>query len=393
MFPLGTDRPLRRPTLTTLVLIGACVVMFLVERGVAMFGGGAGERASELMAALWLDPRALTVWGFVTYEFLHGGLLHLLGNMLFLWVFGPNVEDRLGRFWFLVFFLVGGAAAGGAHVLFDRAPVVGASGSIAAVTGAYLVLFPRTHIRTVWMIGIIGVFNIPAMWFIGFAVAKDLFWQGMGGSGVAHLAHLGGYAFGFVVAFALLATGALEREPYDLFTIQKQAKRRRQFRELTSRGANPWEGVPPAAAPAAKRRQPAPANDAAAERRAEVSRLASAGDLPAAAAAYLALLDDSGDVALPRRTQYDLANHLFASGEHRAAARAYRIFLDVYEKDPEAARMRLMLGLINARYLGEPEPARALLTQAERELRDEGDRALARAVLGEIGGAEREGAA
>ncbi len=386
MFPIGTDRPLHRPTLVTYVLLALCALTFIVEAVVASATVRARppglEGASGLFAVLWLDPRAVTVWGFVTYQFLHGGLMHLLGNMLFLWVFGPNVEDRMGRVWFLLFYLAGGAAAGAVHIAFEDAPVVGASGSIAAVTGAYLVLFPRTTIRTIWMLGIIGVFNIPATWFIGFAVAKDLFMQGLGGGMTAHLAHLGGYAFGALVAITLLATGLLAREPYDLFTIGRQAHRRRQFRELTSKGSDPWAGH---ARPAPKQPRATREDEEVVAKRAEVSRLAASGDLPGAAEAYRALLETAGDVAMSRQTQYDVANQLFASERYAPAAAAYRLFLEKNPRDREAPRVRLMLGLVHARYVRDPDAARELLLRAEREAANDDDRALARTLLEEVG--------
>ena len=124
-----------------------------------------------------------------------------------MYVFGPNVEDRFGRWWYLTFYLAGGASAGAAQILFSPGSVIGASGSIAAVTGAYLVFFPRTHIKTLLFFFIIGIFWIPSMWFIGFAIAKDLLFQGFSaGQGVAYMAHLGGYAFGFGISMTLLGS-------------------------------------------------------------------------------------------------------------------------------------------------------------------------------------------
>src|SRR5690606_10854959 len=121
--------------------------------------------------------------------------LHVLGNMLILWVFGTSVEDRLTRWWFLAFYLVGGAAAGAAHALLESSPALGASGAVAAVTGAAIVLFPRSNVKCIVFFFIIGIFNIPAWIFIAFAIAKDIFFAGLGGGNVAYFAHLGGYAY------------------------------------------------------------------------------------------------------------------------------------------------------------------------------------------------------
>lgn len=143
--------------------------------------------------------------------FLHGGWLHIAGNMLFLWVFGNNVEDRLGRLPFILFYLAGGVAATALQVAFGPSsviPNVGASGAIAAVLGAYVVLFPRARVTTLVIFFFISVVELPAVavligWFV-----LQLF-QGVGGlgnavnSGVAYWAHVGGFAFGALAALVL----------------------------------------------------------------------------------------------------------------------------------------------------------------------------------------------
>jgi membrane associated rhomboid family serine protease len=137
--------------------------------------------------------------------FLHGGLLHLGGNMLFLWVFGNNIEDRMRPGGYLLFYLAGGLAATLAHVALQpdsTVPVVGASGAIAAVMGAYLVLFPNAPILSVVPIFLFGIFvEIEAKWLLGFWFVSQFFISP--NSGVAWAAHVGGFVFGLVVALAL----------------------------------------------------------------------------------------------------------------------------------------------------------------------------------------------
>ena len=384
LLPLGTDRPLRRPTLATHFLLSVNLCLYAVTEGLSRVNS---EQGAALVGALRLDPQALTWWGFFTYAFVHAGFWHVAGNMLFLWVFAPNVEDRLGRLGFPLFYLLAGAAAGATHVLFDPHPVVGASGAVAGVTGAYLVLFPHTVIRCLFFFTV-GVVAVPAWWFIGGAIAFNILMQGSGRTGnVAVMAHLGGYAFGAAVAMGLLATRLLSREPYDLFTITRQAARRRQFREIRYQQARAASEGRSADAPG---RHADPAmTDAAMNARAEVSRLLSAGDQPAAATAYRALLDahgrDSAAAMLPRRTQYDLANHLFQAGDHATAATAYELFLRGYPKDHELPRVRLMLGLINARYLNDPVRARQEIVAAMPALPDGEHKDLAAELLEELG--------
>ena len=141
--------------------------------------------------------------------FLHGGWLHIGGNMLFLWVFGNNIEDRMGPFFFLAFYLIGGIVATGAHIAVQPSstvPLIGASGAVAAVMGAYLVLFPNVRIRSL----IIFLFrDIPAKWLLGVWFVFQFFTNPA--DGVAWVAHVGGFVFG--VAVALLFRDRLRPAP------------------------------------------------------------------------------------------------------------------------------------------------------------------------------------
>jgi membrane associated rhomboid family serine protease len=146
--------------------------------------------------------------------FLHGGWLHIAGNMLYLWVFGNNVEDRLGRLRYLVFYLAGGLAAAALELAFgpnSAVPNLGASGAIAAVLGSYLVLFPRAKVRTLVLGFIPATFRaeiVLGLWFV-----MQLF-DGVGGlgthvnGGVAYWAHVGGFLFGVITTLALFRGGA-----------------------------------------------------------------------------------------------------------------------------------------------------------------------------------------
>ncbi|HEX8744596.1 MAG TPA: rhomboid family intramembrane serine protease [Thermoleophilaceae bacterium] len=154
-------------------------------------------------------PTWLTV---LTSMFMHGGLLHIAGNMLFLWIFGNNVEDSMGRAKFVAFYLLGGLAATAAHTLGDPSsaqPTLGASGAVAAVLGAYALLYPRARVVTlVFIVIFITVIELPA-WLVlfGWAVLQVLSAssQVAGEGGVAYLAHIGGFIFG-LAAIKLFAT-------------------------------------------------------------------------------------------------------------------------------------------------------------------------------------------
>ncbi len=142
----------------------------------------------------------------LTSMFLHGGLLHLGGNMLFLWVFGNNIEDHLGPIKYILFYLVSGLAAAGMFVLFSpnsQIPLVGASGAIAGVMGAYFVLYPRAKILTlIFLFYFIRIVRIPAAFVLGFWIFYQILMSALdtgSGGGVAWLAHVGGFGFGYII--------------------------------------------------------------------------------------------------------------------------------------------------------------------------------------------------
>ena len=167
-----------------------------------------------------------------TSMFLHGGWEHLLGNMLFLWIFGNNIEDALGRIRFLFWYLAAGIAAMGLQTAITLAfgntqdasiPNIGASGAIAGVLGAYFVLLPRARVLTLIIIGIILIREIPAYWFLGVWIALQIWTGGLSllqpqaGGGVAFFAHIGGFVFG--VATVLLVAKRRPTAPASRFPV------------------------------------------------------------------------------------------------------------------------------------------------------------------------------
>jgi membrane associated rhomboid family serine protease len=147
----------------------------------------------------------------ITSQFIHGGWLHILGNMLFLWIFGDNVEDAMGHLRYLIFYLLGGVIAGLAQVASDPSgtvPAVGASGAIAAVLGAYLVIYPRASVTVIIPIVIIPwLTEVPAVlmmlvWFLTQVISVGAVADAMGGTGgVAYWAHIGGFLAGVVLVW------------------------------------------------------------------------------------------------------------------------------------------------------------------------------------------------
>jgi membrane associated rhomboid family serine protease len=214
VLPLYDDNPVRRFPLVTVLIVAACIGVYLWQlglgaRGEAAFVYGYGMIPSvlfgvrELPPGLAAIPAPLTI---LSSMFLHGGFLHLAGNLLYLWIFGNNVEDSMGAGRFAVFYLLCGTAAALAQAFaapLSDAPMVGASGAIGGVLGAYLVLHPRANVRVfVWILILIRLINVPAaivlgVWFAGQVLSAATVPAGEGG--VAVWAHLGGFAAGAIL--------------------------------------------------------------------------------------------------------------------------------------------------------------------------------------------------
>jgi len=205
MIPLGdaSRRPLHLPV-ATLLLVVANGLLFVLE----LFGGDAFVNQWSLVPAQMIaghNPVPL-----LGSMFLHAGWMHILGNMLFLWVFGPEIEDVMGPLRYLLFYLLGGAVAGMAQVAIDptsTVPILGASGAIAAVMGAFLITYPRDRIRTILLFGWFArVTFVPAVvlvgvWFLTQVLSEvGAVVDVQAGGGVAYMAHTAGFVFGALLA-------------------------------------------------------------------------------------------------------------------------------------------------------------------------------------------------
>ena len=214
MFPLHDDNPAAsRPLVTGGVLV-ACVAVFAwqsllgdeeAQRAVLALGAIPAvlfDRADLAPELVWVPPWATLL----TSMFLHGGFMHIFGNMLYLWIFGNNVEDAMGHVRFAVFYVVCGLAAAGAHAIADpdsALPMIGASGAISGVLGAYLLLFPHARVLVGIPLGFyIHTTYLRAVWVLGFWFVLQLVNAALApaeGGGVAWLAHVGGFLAGMVL--------------------------------------------------------------------------------------------------------------------------------------------------------------------------------------------------
>jgi membrane associated rhomboid family serine protease len=200
MIPLGdASRGLRRWPIVTALLIAANVYVFTQE---LMYGDTFVFQWSAIPAEIMSGHGLVTL---LTSMFLHAGWLHIIGNMIYFWSFGPEIEDAMGRVRFLVFYLLGGLIAMFAQVAANPAssvPNLGASGAIAAVMGAFLVTYPSDRIKTaLWFLLFIRITYVPAVLLIGFWFVMQLFSAGQVAhsvqtGGVAYVAHIGGFLFG-----------------------------------------------------------------------------------------------------------------------------------------------------------------------------------------------------
>jgi membrane associated rhomboid family serine protease len=216
MFPIGDDNSARRTLpVVTYALILLNVLFFFVE----LSGGDPFIQQWSVVPRRLLANPAGDFPTVVTSMFMHAGWVHLLGNMLYLWIFGDNVEDNFGHVKFLIFYLLCGVAATFAQVMMSAnstVPNLGASGAIAGVLGAYILLFPKGQVRVLMGRGVIPV---PALVVIGFWIVLQLV-SGVGAisntaetGGVAYMAHIGGFFAGLILTFVLRSSSTAQTVP------------------------------------------------------------------------------------------------------------------------------------------------------------------------------------
>ena len=207
MIPIYDDNPALGKPLLVITIIALCIIIWFWQSGLGYQGNNTVIINFGLTPKVFLAEPLLSFFTLFTSMFMHGGFMHLAGNMLYLWIFGDNIEGALGHFRFILFYFLCGIAAAFTQILSapDSAiPMIGASGAVSGVLGAYLIFYPHARIRTFVFLGIFITFlRLPAVLLLGFWILGQVisaFISNPGSPGVAWFAHLGGFFMGMLLA-------------------------------------------------------------------------------------------------------------------------------------------------------------------------------------------------
>ena len=376
MIPIRTETSVKATPWVNYALIAANILAYFIfdysrNESLARF-----KSEHLILHADW--PR---LYQFFTYQFLHASPTHLAGNMLFLWVFGNPVCGKMGGLAYLMFYLSGGVFSACGYAWGSSAPMLGASGAIAAVTTAYLALFPRSRVTVLFFFFIITYFEVPALILIVFKVIlwDNILAPGIGGGGVvAYSAHLSGYFFGFVVAMLMLWWRALPRDAFDMVALWKRWNQRRAY---TAALANP-EARARAEFGAVARPVPASRKQVAVEDtrldqvtdlRSRIAECLGTGDVGSGATLYEQLIGIDQEQCLPEKQQLQVARQFYETGRFPQAVAAFERFLACYPRSGDGNDIRLLTGIILARDLRQYETAERYLEEVRGRV-GQGDR-------------------
>ncbi len=376
MIPIRTETSVKATPWVNYALIAANILAYFIfdysrNESLALF-----KSEHLILHADW--PQ---LYQFFTYQFLHASPTHLAGNMLFLWVFGNPVCGKMGGLAYLMFYVSGGVFSACGYLVGSSAPMLGASGAIAAVTTAYLALFPRSRVTVLFFFFIITYFDVPALILILFKVIlwDNILAPGIGGGGaVAYSAHLSGYFFGFVVAMLMLWRRALPRDAFDMVALWKRWHQRRASAAAL---ANP-EARARAEFGAVARPVPASPERVAAENarldqvtdlRSRIAGCLGTGDAGSGATLYEQLIGIDREQCLPEKQQLQVARQFYGTGRFPQAVAAFERFLACYPGSGDVNDVRLLTGIILARDLRQYETAERHLEEVRGRV-GQGDR-------------------
>ena len=274
--------------------------------------------------------------------------------------------------------------------------MIGASGAVMAVTGAFVALFPRARIRMLFFFFLIGVIWVPSLLVVGIFFALDVLGQvtnflGLRSSNTAYWAHIGGSVFGFSVAVVLLSAGFLKHDDFDIFYLFKQSRRRAAMRRAVADSpAGPWASATAdtgARLAASRKRRTAPEEpEAVRAARGEITRLLREHQQIPAAKLYAELLDEHPRLVLSVEQQLDVASTLYAEGRFEKAARAYESYLAKFRSDRRHRETALLLAVLYVRKIPNPDRARELIDELEPVVSDPAHQQLLAALREELAG-------
>ncbi len=378
LLPIRTSIRPRQTPYANYALIAINVLIYLTQFAADPYTGMTIKR--PWVYSMMLTPAQWRYWQFLTYAFLHANTWHIVGNMFFLYMFGNSVNDKLGHSKYLFFYLLGAIFSGLGHTLLHmNSPVstLGASGAVAAVTGAYLVLFPQTLITVLYWFIFIGTFDIPAIWFIGLKLILIDNMLAASDGGVAYDAHIAGYVYGIGVMVLCVAAGWIQKSQFDLWDMIQQWNRRRHYRDAISAGYNPFDVNATTSGRRSVRAKVVSKTPEQLEKEAQIQALRgtiatriSEHNLSLAAEVYLELMALDKEQIIAHKSLLDVANQLASEGRYTESAIAYEQFLLHYKQYEHLNQVMLMLGLIYARYLHQSDQAIKHLSLASEKLTD-----------------------
>lgn len=367
LIPIGTNVAHKRYPMVTFVLIGLNLLIFALQWALQRSAGSntTGESVQILTEALSnarLSGTDFHLYSLITYQFLHAGWMHIIGNMLFLLPFGKAVEDRMGHLGFALFYIGCGAFGGFMHTLFSNAPVIGASGSVCAVTAAFIVLAPKTTTRVLLVFFIIGVFQIPSMLLVAFFVLFDVInllssMAGANADPTAWIVHLAGYASGFALTFILLKTRCIASTEYDLTEMLKQARRRREYKRVVSHGTQRFSETPARL-------------DAETKQRMKITESAEEGNLLVAADEFLQSFKKYPKLKLNQKLHVSLGNVLVRDGRIQEGVLVFERYLKQHSEADDRGEIALLLSAKYCRNLDNTKRGKELLEQYKSEFAD-----------------------
>ncbi len=380
LIPIGTEIEHKRQPFVTYWIIGLNLLLFALHWTTQRTGGSGADNEiirlfTQIEAEAQLSSGHFHFWSLFTYQFLHAGWWHILGNMLFLLPFGKVIEDRMGHIGFALFYLGSGALGGLVHTLLYTSPVVGASGSVCAVVAAFIVLAPKTKIRVLLIFFIIGMYTIPGLLFVCFYVAFDTFSllasiAGQNANPTAWVVHLIGYVSGFTITFSALALGLITSTEIDLTKLIKQSYRRRSLRKVIE------------AAPVL-RKSNEDVLDTDFLLRTAIADAASTGDIIKASELYFQAIEENPNIKIDPRTLHFIGSSLIKTSNVQQGVQVFEQYLKQYKNAKDKGEVALLLAAKYARDLDNTSRANELLRKYKAEFSEQHQN-LADTILSEL---------